>query len=69
VFDALLSPRPYKEAWPLSLVIRELGTLRGTHLDPALVDAFLPLAADLHAECFGEETAATAVDDPGIAAA
>jgi hypothetical protein len=28
---------------------------RGTHLDPALVDAFLPLAPDLHAECFGEE--------------
>jgi hypothetical protein len=36
-------------------VIRELGLLRGNHLDPALVDAFLPLAADLHAECFGDE--------------
>jgi CHASE2 domain-containing sensor protein len=52
VFDALLSPRPYKEAWPLRHVIRELGGLRGTHLDPALVDAFLPLAADLYDECF-----------------
>jgi len=52
VFDALLSPRPYKEAWPLRDVIRELGSLRGTHLDPALVDAFLPLAADLYDECF-----------------
>jgi HD-GYP domain-containing protein (c-di-GMP phosphodiesterase class II) len=52
VFDALLSPRPYKEAWPLREVIRELGSLRGTHLDPALVDAFLPLAADLYDECF-----------------
>jgi CHASE2 domain-containing sensor protein len=58
VFDALLSPRPYKDAWPLGDVIRELGSLRGTHLDPALVDAFLPLAADLHAECFGEDEAA-----------
>jgi putative two-component system response regulator len=52
VFDALLSPRPYKEAWPLANVIRELATLRGTHLDPALVDAFLPLATDLYEECF-----------------
>ncbi|HKP21111.1 MAG TPA: CHASE2 domain-containing protein [Thermoleophilaceae bacterium] len=52
VFDALLSPRPYKAAWPLPDVIRELGTLRGTHLDPALVDAFLPLAMDLYEECF-----------------
>ncbi len=54
VFDALLSPRPYKDAWPLADVMRELASLRGTHLDPALVEAFLPLAADLHAECFAE---------------
>jgi HD-GYP domain-containing protein (c-di-GMP phosphodiesterase class II) len=65
VFDALLSPRPYKDPWPLADVIRELGSLRGTHLDPALVDAFLPLAADLHAECFGEDEAAPR----GVAAA
>ena len=25
VFDALLSPRPYKDAWPLRDVMRELG--------------------------------------------
>jgi CHASE2 domain-containing sensor protein len=60
VFDALLSPRPYKDAWPLSEVMRELASLRGTHLDPALVDAFLPLAPDLHAECFREEIALAA---------
>ena len=65
VFDALLSPRPYKEPWPLADVMRELASLRGTHLDPALVDAFLPLAPDLHAECFGEDAPAA----PGIAAA
>jgi HD-GYP domain-containing protein (c-di-GMP phosphodiesterase class II) len=58
VFDALLSPRPYKAPWPLPAVVRELAILRGTHLDPALVDAFLPLAGDLHAECFGEAEAA-----------
>ena len=62
VFDALLSPRPYKEAWPLPEVMRELASLRGTHLDPALVDAFLPLAPDLHAECFGDDPVA---ESPG----
>jgi HD-GYP domain-containing protein (c-di-GMP phosphodiesterase class II) len=56
VFDALLSTRPYKDPWPLVDVMRELAKLRGTHLDPALVDAFLPLAPDLHAEWFREET-------------
>jgi len=60
VFDALLSPRPYKDAWPLPQVMRELASLRGTHLDPALVDAFMPLAADLHAECFGDELPSSA---------
>ena len=68
VFDALLSPRPYKDAWPLGDVIRELASLRGTHLDPALVDAFLPLAADLHGEWFGE-AAPSADATPGAAAA
>jgi CHASE2 domain-containing sensor protein len=68
VFDALLSPRPYKEPWPFNEVIRELATLRGNHLDPSLVDAFLPLAADLHAECFGEEIQ-PATGSGGLAAA
>ena len=71
VFDALLSPRPYKEAWPIADVMREIASLRGTHLDPALVDAFLPLAPDLHAECFEDEAeaAGTHGPPPGMAAA
>ena len=68
VFDALLSPRPYKEPWPLHEVIRELSLLRGTHLDPALVDAFLPLAGDLHSECFDDDAGVDA-GTPGSAAA
>jgi CHASE2 domain-containing sensor protein len=67
VFDALLSPRPYKAPWPLPDVIRELAVLRGTHLDPALVDAFLPLAADLHAECFGDEAELAEAAPGGVA--
>ena len=70
VFDALLSPRPYKEAWPFDDVIRELASLRGTHLDPSLVDAFLPLTGDLHAELFGEPDARPIRHaSPGAAAA
>jgi len=69
VFDALLSPRPYKDAWPLRDVITELASLRGTHLDPALVDAFLPLAADLHGEWFGESAPPAEAAHPGAAAA
>jgi response regulator RpfG family c-di-GMP phosphodiesterase len=69
VFDALLSPRPYKDAWPLGDVIDELASLRGTHLDPALVDAFLPLAVDLHARWFGEAEGTAEAAPPGAAAA
>jgi CHASE2 domain-containing sensor protein len=50
VFDALLSPRPYKDGWPLADVLEELARVRGSHLDPELVDAFLPIAAGLHRE-------------------
>ena len=41
VFDALYSPRAYKEAWPLEKVIAWLGEQRGLHFDPELVDLFL----------------------------
>ncbi|MEX2159464.1 MAG: HD domain-containing phosphohydrolase [Dehalococcoidia bacterium] len=40
VFDALISKRPYKEAWPALEAMRELQRLAGSHLDPELVGAF-----------------------------
>jgi CHASE2 domain-containing sensor protein len=55
VFDALLSGRPYKEPWPIDDVIAGLERSRGTHFDPQLVDAFLPLARDLHREWFQQQ--------------
>jgi CHASE2 domain-containing sensor protein len=55
VFDALLSARPYKEPWPLARAIAEIGYMSGTHLDPGLVEAFLPIAAELHATWFPPE--------------
>jgi putative two-component system response regulator len=72
VFDALLSPRPYKAAWPLDEVMAELASLRGNHLDPSLVDAFMPIATELHAECFAAEAdvyEAGSDAGPGLAAA
>ncbi len=41
VFDALVSKRPYKEAWPLEEGVAYLKEQRGKHFDPRGVDAFL----------------------------
>lgn len=40
VFDALLSVRPYKQAWPLQDAINFLKNNAGTQFDPQCVDAF-----------------------------
>jgi two-component system response regulator RpfG len=41
VFDALVSERPYKHAWPIQEGVDFLRTARGKHFDPKCVDAFL----------------------------
>ncbi|WP_119681112.1 MHYT domain-containing protein [Indioceanicola profundi] len=41
VFDALLSPRPYKEPWPMSRVVALIREQSGRHFDPHLVEIFL----------------------------
>jgi HD-GYP domain-containing protein (c-di-GMP phosphodiesterase class II) len=43
VYDALTSERPYKRAWPARESIEEIVRLRGNHLDPEIVDAFVEL--------------------------
>jgi response regulator RpfG family c-di-GMP phosphodiesterase len=43
VFDALVHERPYKTAWPLEQALEEIVSLRGTHFDPDVIDAFLTL--------------------------
>ncbi len=45
VFDALISERPYKQAWPVGEAIAELRLISGSHFDPRIVEAFV----DLHA--------------------
>lgn len=40
VFDALTTPRLYKEAWPVAKASTHIREQRGTHFDPLIVDAF-----------------------------
>ncbi len=40
VFDALLSDRPYKRAWPLDDTLAYIERNRGAHFDPRIADAF-----------------------------
>jgi putative two-component system response regulator len=47
VFDALRSRRPYKEPWTLQDALDEIARERGRHFDPAVVDAFLGMIAEL----------------------
>jgi putative two-component system response regulator len=46
VFDALTHERPYKSAWPVDMAVDEINRGRGTHFDPAVVDAFSELNAE-----------------------
>lgn len=43
VFDALVSRRPYKEAWPVEQAITEIESNAGARFDPAVVQALLRL--------------------------
>src|SRR5919197_1197126 len=43
VYDALVSPRPYKDPWTQPDALAEIAAQRGRHFDPALVEAFLDL--------------------------
>ena len=41
VFDALTTPRPYKEAWTLAAAFDYVKSQSGLQFDPAVVDAVL----------------------------
>ena len=47
VYDALTSPRPYKQAWPAERAFQYLAAQRGRHFDPRLVDAFISLRREI----------------------
>ncbi|MBF0620588.1 MAG: response regulator [Magnetococcales bacterium] len=41
VFDALISERPYKQAWTTDLAVEEIQQMSETHFDPEVVKHFL----------------------------
>ena len=49
VYDALVSTRPYKEAWSQDRVVEHFLANRGKHFDPHLVDAFLRILPAINA--------------------
>lgn len=60
VFDALTMKRPYKEAWPIDLVMATLREGAGAHFEPRLVKLFesiLPQILDIKATWDAREVA------------
>ena len=49
-WDALLSDRPYRDAWPREKVIRYLGEESGRIFDPKIVPVFLQIVANVNLE-------------------
>jgi len=47
VFDALMTIRPYKVAWPVDKTMDEIKQGRGNHFDPHLVDCFIEILPDI----------------------
>ena len=58
VYDALVSRRPYKDAYPHQFAVGEIVKAKGTQFDPDVVDAFLAIADELPAtyELFKDQT-------------
>ncbi len=48
VFDALLTKRPYKEAWTLDQTLDAISHDKGKHFDPFLVKHFLKILPQIH---------------------
>ncbi len=47
VFDALTSTRVYRPAFPVSKALETMEEERGTHFDPAVLDAFMEVLPEL----------------------
>jgi len=47
VFDALISERPYRSAWPVDKAMGEIRSGSGTHFDPNLVALFVSLEPEI----------------------
>ncbi len=49
VYDALISPRVYKDGVPHAQAVQEIFQSRGGHFDPDMVDAFIEIQDDFEA--------------------
>jgi two-component system response regulator RpfG len=47
VLDALLSPRPYRDKWPMDRALRHMGEQAGLHFDPAVIKVVLTREAEI----------------------
>lgn len=64
VFDALTHLRPYKDAWPIDVAVREILAESGSKFDPRVTDAFARLDhAGLVQPANDSPAALTVVDD------
>lgn len=50
--DALMSWRPYKEAWSLQKSVEKIKKEEGRHFDPGVVEAFLFLHKKCKLKCY-----------------
>jgi HD-GYP domain-containing protein (c-di-GMP phosphodiesterase class II) len=55
VFDALTCRRPYKEPFSYEKSMAIIDESRGSHFDPDVVDAFVPLSEAIYNEISGRE--------------
>jgi GAF domain-containing protein len=46
IWDALLSDRPYRDAWPEDKVVAYIKEISGTILDPKVVEAFMKMMSE-----------------------
>jgi len=72
VFDALLSERPYKKAWPVEQAVKFLRDNAGSHFDPRLVELFIGCLPEvlkvraLHADLPSSETLGAYAEDASL---
>ena len=46
IWDALLSDRPYRKAWPREKVIEHLKEISGKDIDPHILEVFLKMISE-----------------------
>ena len=50
IWDALLSDRPYRNAWKIEKVIAHLKEISGQYIDPSILEVFLRMIKETESE-------------------